>query len=250
MWPCRARGAQYRHSRSATITTAWPHFGRNLKGRCRFDAIRRYTSFSWNGRIAFAAPWLASKRSPAHRLHMCRQDLNQSRAFQVNRNVERSVLEQDGIRRAVRDAGHGSMLLSDEDLERSLKAALAERTMNDPVWMFGYGSLIWNPLFAFAERRVAKVRGYHCGFYLWSRINRGSPERPGLILGLDRGGSCGGVAYRLHANAVAEEFKLLWRREMLVGTYFSRGSTLIRVPAQSTRSPSWWTGRHRATRDD
>jgi glutathione-specific gamma-glutamylcyclotransferase len=140
----------------------------------------------------------------------------------VKRHVERSVLEQDGIRRAVRDAGHGSLLLSDEDLDRSLKAALAERTTGDPVWVFGYGSLIWNPLFAFAERRVARVRGYHRGFYLWSKINRGSPQRPGLVLGLDRGGSCGGIAYRLHPAAVAEEFKLLWRREMLDGTYSAR----------------------------
>ena len=137
-------------------------------------------------------------------------------------HIERSVLEQDGIRRAVRDAGHGSLLLSDENLETSLKKALAERTTNDPVWVFGYGSLIWNPLFTYAERRVAKVRGYHRGFYLWSKINRGSPQRPGLVLGLDRGGSCGGIAYRLHPTAVAEEFKLLWRREMLDGTYSPR----------------------------
>ncbi len=140
----------------------------------------------------------------------------------MTRYTERSVLEQDEIRRAVRDAGHGSLLLSDEDLKRSLKTARAERTTNGPVWVFGYGSLIWNPLFAYAERRVAKVRGYHRGFYLWSKINRGSPQRPGLVLGLDRGGSCGGIAYRLHPTAIAEEFKLLWRREMLDGTYSPR----------------------------
>lgn len=114
------------------------------------------------------------------------------------------------------------MLLSDEDLQKSLDAALAGRAIDEPVWVFAYGSLIWNPLFTFAERRVAKVRGFHRGFYIWSKINRGSPEKPGLVLGLDRGGSCGGVAYRLHADHVAEEFKLLWRREMLVGTYLPR----------------------------
>jgi len=90
------------------------------------------------------------------------------------------------------------------------------------VWVFGYGSLIWNPLMRFAERRIAKVRGYHRGFYLWSKINRGSPERPGLVLGLDRGGSCGGVAYRLHAEHVMDEFKLLWRREMIARAYLPR----------------------------
>ena len=114
------------------------------------------------------------------------------------------------------------MLLSEAAIEESLNRALAARNSDEPVWVFGYGSLIWNPLMRFAERRVAKVRGYHRGFYLWSKINRGSPEKPGLVLALDRGGSCGGVAYRLHPEHVMEEFKLLWRREMLAPAYFAR----------------------------
>ncbi len=138
------------------------------------------------------------------------------------RRIERTHLERDGIRSAVSDAGHGAMLVSEADIEASLNRALAERDNEEPVWVFGYGSLIWNPLMRFAERRVAKVRGYHRGFYLWSKINRGSPEKPGLVLGLDRGGSCAGVAYRLHPEHVMDEFKLLWRREMLAPAYFPR----------------------------
>jgi cation transport protein ChaC len=138
------------------------------------------------------------------------------------RHIERIHLERDGIRSAVDNAGHGSMLLSEAALEESLRSSLVERNSDEPVWVFGYGSLIWNPLMRFAERRVAKVRGYHRGFYLWSKINRGSPEKPGLVLALDRGGSCGGVAYRLHPEHVMEEFKLLWRREMLAPAYFAR----------------------------
>jgi cation transport protein ChaC len=140
----------------------------------------------------------------------------------VKNRIERTILEQDGIRTAVRDAGHGAMLLSEAELEASLSTALIERNSDAPVWVFGYGSLIWNPLMRFAERRLAKVRGYHRGFYLWSKINRGSPDRPGLVLALDRGGSCCGVAYRLHADHVMEEFKLLWRREMLAAAYLPR----------------------------
>ena len=137
-------------------------------------------------------------------------------------DIQRSTLEQDAIRTALRKAGHGGLLLPEAEVEKSLNAALAGRRTDAPVWVFGYGSLVWNPMMRFAERRVAKVRGYHRGFYLWSRVNRGSPERPGLVLGLDRGGSCGGVAYRLHADHVPEEFKLLWRREMLTGAYTAR----------------------------
>ena len=126
------------------------------------------------------------------------------------------------MRAAVHKSGHGSMLLSEAELEKSLCAALSERDSDQPVWVFGYGSLIWNPLMRFAERRLARVRGYHRGFYLRSKINRGSPEKPGLVLGLDRGGSCGGMAYRLHAEHVLEEFTLLWRREMIAAAYHAR----------------------------
>jgi cation transport protein ChaC len=136
--------------------------------------------------------------------------------------VNRSLLEQDGVRRAVREAGHGHLLLSDEALARSLAATLARRPRRAPVWVFAYGSLIWSPMMHFAEKRVARLRGYHRGFYLWSKINRGTPQRPGLVLGLDRGGSCGGMAYRLHDDRLGDELALLWRREMLLGTYMPR----------------------------
>lgn len=136
--------------------------------------------------------------------------------------IDRSFLEQDGVRRAVREAGYGHLLLSDEALAESLAAILARRQRGAPVWVFGYGSLIWSPMMHFAEKRVARLRGYHRGFYLWSKINRGTPQRPGLVLGLDRGGSCGGMAYRLHDERLESELSLLWRREMLLGTYMPR----------------------------
>lgn len=126
------------------------------------------------------------------------------------------------MRNAVREAGFGHLLLSDEVLAASLARTLAGRAAHVPVWVFGYGSLVWSPTFHFAERRVARVRGYHRGFYLWSKVNRGSPEVPGLVLGLDRGGSCGGIAFRLDEATVERELALLWRREMVLGTYMPR----------------------------
>jgi cation transport protein ChaC len=136
--------------------------------------------------------------------------------------VDRSVLERDGVRKAVRDSGYGHLLMSDEDVARSLADTLAGHRKGEPVWVFGYGSLIWSPLMEFAERRPARIHGYHRGFYLWSKVNRGSPEVPGLVLGLDTGGSCHGVAYRLHREKVADELAILWRREMVAGTYMPR----------------------------
>jgi cation transport protein ChaC len=136
--------------------------------------------------------------------------------------VDRAVLQRDGVRNAVRDAGYGHLLLSDEHLACSLAATLAARMPREPVWVFGYGSLIWSPTFHFAERAIARAHGYHRGFYLWSKVNRGTPDTPGLVLGLDRGGSCGGVAFRVEEAALDEELGLLWRREMVLGTYVPR----------------------------
>ncbi len=136
--------------------------------------------------------------------------------------VDRSMLERDGVRQAVRDAGHGHLLMSDEDVAASLAATLSIHPKDKPIWVFGYGSLIWNPLMDYAERRWARVRGWHRGFYIWSRVNRGTPDVPGLVLALDRGGSCHGVAYRLHDRRFEEELAILWRREMVAGTYMPK----------------------------
>lgn len=136
--------------------------------------------------------------------------------------VDRTVLEQDGVRKAVRDSGFGHLLMSDEEVAHSLAQTMAGHSKGEAVWVFGYGSLIWNPLMEFAERCPARIHGYHRGFYLWSKVNRGSPEVPGLVLGLDTGGSCQGVAYRLHDDKLQAELGLLWRREMVIGTYKPR----------------------------
>lgn len=140
----------------------------------------------------------------------------------MSSKVDRSVLERDGVRQAVRDAGHGHLLMPEEQVRASLDATLAGHPPGQPVWIFGYGSLIWNPLMEYAEKRWARVRGWHRGFYIWSKVNRGTPEKPGLVLALDKGGSCHGIAYRLHADRLMEELGILWRREMVAGTYMPR----------------------------
>lgn len=137
-------------------------------------------------------------------------------------SVDRNKLKEDGVRRAVREAGLGHLLLSDEAVDASRHRTFADHPPDAPVWIFAYGSLMWSPLMQFAERRRARVHGWHRGFYLWSMINRGTPDTPGLVLGLDRGGACEGIACRLDPATVAEDLELLWRREMIAGTYSAR----------------------------
>ena len=102
-----------------------------------------------------------------------------------------------------------------EDLINPMPAEMAAlRDGAQPVWIFAYGSLIWDPEFCYAETEAAVLRGYHRSFCLYSYDYRGTPAQPGLVLGLDRGGSCRGMAYRLSADSVAEALDRLWLREM------------------------------------
>jgi cation transport protein ChaC len=87
------------------------------------------------------------------------------------------------------------------------------------LWVFGYGSLMWRPGFDFASRHHALVRGYHRALCVYSHVHRGTKERPDLVLGLDRGGSCKGVAFRVEANAAAPTLAYLRAREQVTSVY-------------------------------
>jgi cation transport protein ChaC len=87
------------------------------------------------------------------------------------------------------------------------------------IWIFGYGSLMWRPDFAYAERRGALLAGYHRCFCITSTHHRGSAERPGLVLGLDRGRSCQGVAYRVSKETADGVMAALRKRELVNGVY-------------------------------
>lgn len=87
------------------------------------------------------------------------------------------------------------------------------------LWVFGYGSLMWRPDFEYVERVPALLKGVHRAFCVYSTRYRGTPERPGLVLGLDHGGSCQGLAFRIEAAKIAETYAYLTRREMMNRVY-------------------------------
>ena len=140
--------------------------------------------------------------------------------------LTRADLEKDLLRETFRKTHPGVPVLSDADQAASLQAILRRHEPGTDIWVFGYGSLVWNPLVHHEERRVARLHGYHRSFCLWSHVNRGSMQKPGLVLGLDAGGSCRGVAFRIAARHMAEELRLLWRREMVLGVYSPRWATV------------------------
>lgn len=117
---------------------------------------------------------------------------------------------------------YASQRLSPEALQHSLDETFERRPCTGAIWVFGYGSLMWNPGFAFVEKRLVTVHGFHRQFRHWSRVNRGTPERPGLVLTLEHGGSCRGIAFRLGEATQQEALSALWRREMALGSSGSR----------------------------
>jgi cation transport protein ChaC len=105
------------------------------------------------------------------------------------------------------------------DPEPMLDEAMRAWGGEGDLWVFGYASLIWRPEFDSVEARPAVVHGWHRALQMRSRVNRGSPECPGLVFALVSGGSCRGMVYRIDRAEVPEQMQRLWRREMPTGVY-------------------------------
>lgn len=125
------------------------------------------------------------------------------------------------IHRQVEDPGPagGLSYLSEAEYAASIGAALAQAPHVDgmpvpDIWIFAYGSLIWNPGFAWIERRIGSVKGWHRSFCLKSTRWRGSPDKPGLMMALEPGGQCQGLVYRLSPANRDDDLNRLWRREL------------------------------------
>ncbi|MGR4871019.1 gamma-glutamylcyclotransferase [Variovorax sp. LARHSF232] len=108
------------------------------------------------------------------------------------------------------------------DPQPLLDRAIHEWGGHEDLWVFGYGSLIWRPEFDFSERRSAHLHGWHRALKMWSRVNRGTPQCPGLVFGLLSGGSCRGMVFRIPQADGLETLGRLWLREMPTGVYDPR----------------------------
>ena len=113
-----------------------------------------------------------------------------------------------------------------------LEQVLAQWGGRRDLWVFAYASLIWRPEFEAAEERDALVHGWHRALRMRSRVNRGTPQRPGLVFALLAGGACRGLVYRVPRGRVREELPRLWQREMPNGVYDPRF-----VPARTSQGP-------------
>ncbi len=106
-----------------------------------------------------------------------------------------------------------------EDREASRQATLASHPPGEDLWVFGYGSLMWNPALNVTESRPAKVTGWTRNFCLSLIIGRAMPDKPGLMLAIEPGGEMTGIVHRIDREAIESETAILWMREMLSGAY-------------------------------
>ena len=109
--------------------------------------------------------------------------------------------------------------MTDEDRQAAMEQTLALAPSHDEVWIFAYGSLIWNPAIHFADRQKVLVDGYHRSFCFWTVLGRGCEDNPGLMMGLEPGGTSNGLAYRIDASDLDTELDILFRRELMSYVY-------------------------------
>jgi cation transport protein ChaC len=158
--------------------------------------------------------------------------------------ITREALRDGSLLAAIRARANaiGQPLRGDAELDATLDAILHHHEPGRDILLFGYGSLMWNPAFHFVEEHVGQVRGWHRRFCLRMLAGRGTEERPGLMLALDRGGACRGVVFRIAAAAARTELSLVWRREMLSGAYLARWIHVL-TPAGHARAVTFVVNR-------
>ena len=163
--------------------------------------------------------------------------------------ITRESLSSGVVTKMVAERDSETKIASDDELLESRREVVPDDFDCSNVWVFGYGSLIFNPVIEHTERVNAKIYGNHRRFCLRTRIGRGSPDCPGLVLALDRGGSCAGVAFKLNPETAIAELDLLWRREMITLAYNARwvklhtdkgvktGIAFVSIPAHQNYAP-------------
>lgn len=168
----------------------------------------------------------------------------------IIQSITRETLKNWRVAELARERyGAETSIATEDQLLESRRSVIADDADVSDLWVFGYGSLIYNPIIDFSQRVIASVYGYHRRFCLWTKIGRGSPGYPGLVLSLDRGGSCKGLAFRLNPQNAIAELDLLWRREMITLAYqprvlslhtdigLRRGLAFVANPARPAYAP-------------
>ena len=121
-------------------------------------------------------------------------------------------------------------IMSDDVRDQMVADTLSRAPSKSEFWVFAYGSLIWNPAIEYEEKIKCILPGYHRSFCFWTVLGRGCEDQPGLMMGLEPGGECNGIAYRLNNENLHTEVDILFRREMISYIYKPTWTTAHCVP--------------------
>ncbi|MBO68795.1 MAG: gamma-glutamylcyclotransferase [Acidiferrobacteraceae bacterium] len=136
-----------------------------------------------------------------------------------NVKITRALIMDGIIERMAKESVGDDPVTTDIERKTAIDRILESTPVGNPTWVFGYGSLIWNPAIRYCQKMIGTVYGYRRTFSLWSTIGRGSSISPGLLLALEPGGSCKGVLYRIRKNDRYHELDILFRRELVTAAY-------------------------------
>jgi len=133
--------------------------------------------------------------------------------------LTRENISQGYLGETIKNIPGSDRVLSDQDLVRERRKIIPDKGIGEDIYIFAYGSLLWNPTVEYEKQFFAKIFGFHRSFCMKTRLGRGSFKNPGLMLGLDKGGSCQGSAFKLKKSTAIKNIDILFRREMVTGAY-------------------------------
>ena len=140
--------------------------------------------------------------------------LNQGLVKLTKKNINEGRLGEK-----IKSISGSDKVLTKNELIKERRKIIPDNGIGEDIYIFGYGSLLWNPTINYEAQYLAKVYGFHRSFCMKTNLGRGSFKNPGLMLGLDKGGSCIGSAYKLNRDDAIKNIDILFKREMVTGAY-------------------------------
>ena len=133
--------------------------------------------------------------------------------------LTRENITQGRLGEKIKSISGSDKVLTNEELIRERRKIIPDTGIGEDIYIFAYGSLLWNPTVEYEGQFLAKTYGFHRSFCMKTNLGRGSFINPGLMLGLDKGGSCKGSAFKLKKSGAIKNIDILFRREMVTGAY-------------------------------
>ncbi|MDC0093280.1 gamma-glutamylcyclotransferase [Alphaproteobacteria bacterium] len=136
--------------------------------------------------------------------------------------LTRENITQGRLGEKIKSISGSDKVLTNDELIIERRKIIPDSGIGEDIYIFAYGSLLWNPTVEYEGQFLAKIFGFHRSFCMKTNLGRGSFKNPGLMLGLDQGGSCRGLAFKLKSSDAIKNIDILFQREMVTGAYIPK----------------------------